>query len=102
MSSRIQLTPLLAALVVIVNVIQAGAAATPASDRGPIGQDGRPLNLDFEDGTLGDWTASGTLLTSSRPRRHRLETARRHAEAIIEANIGSADTNWLATTRKAR
>src|SRR3954471_13643659 len=25
----------------------------------PVGADGRPLNLDFEDGTLKDWTATG-------------------------------------------
>src|SRR5438445_13089997 len=25
----------------------------------PTGKDGRPLNLDFEDGTLKDWTAAG-------------------------------------------
>src|SRR5438093_13373046 len=25
----------------------------------PLGHDGKPLNLDFEDGTLKDWTASG-------------------------------------------
>src|SRR5687768_10962667 len=25
----------------------------------PVGRDGRPLNLDFETGTLADWTASG-------------------------------------------
>jgi len=25
----------------------------------PVGKDGRPLNLDFEDGTLKDWTAAG-------------------------------------------
>ena len=25
----------------------------------PLGADGKPLNLDFEDGTLRDWTAEG-------------------------------------------
>src|SRR5438552_458933 len=25
----------------------------------PVGSDGKPLNLDFEDGTLKDWTATG-------------------------------------------
>jgi putative membrane-bound dehydrogenase-like protein len=37
------------------------AADGDGADKGirPIGRDGRPLNLDFETGTLADWTASG-------------------------------------------
>src|SRR5262249_54333678 len=36
-------------------------AAAPPSDAGvlPVGADGRPLNLDFETGTLKDWKAEG-------------------------------------------
>jgi putative membrane-bound dehydrogenase-like protein len=36
-------------------------AADPESDEGirPVGADGQPLNLDFETGTLKDWTAQG-------------------------------------------
>src|SRR5439155_25253181 len=34
-------------------------AAEPAAIK-PVGLDGKPLNLDFEDGTLRDWTATGT------------------------------------------
>src|SRR5204862_7134613 len=36
-------------------------ALTTAASEGslPIGKDGRPLNLDFEDGTLRDWVAIG-------------------------------------------
>ena len=33
-------------------------SATPAGNL-PVGKDGHPLNLDFENGTLKDWTASG-------------------------------------------
>ena len=35
--------------------------ASPQEDGlAPLGADGKPLNLDFEDGTLKDWTATGT------------------------------------------
>lgn len=34
------------------------AAEAPSGIK-PVGQDGKPLNLDFEDGTLRDWTAVG-------------------------------------------
>src|SRR5947208_4433119 len=34
-------------------------AAGPAEGILPTGADGKPLNLDFEDGTLKDWTATG-------------------------------------------
>src|SRR5262245_31147867 len=33
--------------------------AAPAEGILPAGKDGRPLNLDFETGTLQDWTATG-------------------------------------------
>ncbi len=43
-----------------------GSAPAPASSTAempkgtlPLGKDGKPLNLDFEDGTLRDWTAEG-------------------------------------------
>lgn len=34
-------------------------AAEPPVGIQPVGKDGKPLNLDFEDGTLRDWTATG-------------------------------------------
>src|SRR5271170_4107839 len=37
-------------------------AQSPADDRGgelPLGADGKPLNVDFETGTLADWEATG-------------------------------------------
>src|SRR3954468_17164149 len=39
----------------------APAQPAPPNDAGvlPVGADGKPLNLDFEDGTLKDWTATG-------------------------------------------
>src|SRR5436853_821795 len=43
----------------IVALLLLGAA--PQDDGiAPLGADGKPLNLDFETGTLKDWTATGT------------------------------------------
>jgi putative membrane-bound dehydrogenase-like protein len=45
--------------------VAAASAPTPAASGNqpqgilPVGREGKPLNLDFEDGTLKDWTASG-------------------------------------------
>ncbi len=44
------------------------AAVTPAwcqttAGACPVGRDGKPLNLDFEDGSLRDWTATGEAFT---------------------------------------
>src|SRR5438309_1750819 len=38
---------------------QPKAARTPPEGVLPVGADGKPLNLDFETGTLKDWTAEG-------------------------------------------
>jgi putative membrane-bound dehydrogenase-like protein len=44
----------IAALFTAVNLFAAGSEPIK-----PVGKDGKPLNLDFEDGTLKDWTAVG-------------------------------------------
>src|SRR5438552_9618176 len=53
----------LAWVVLLVGVAVQGAdpkpASTPAEGVLPVGADGKPLNLDFETGTLKDWTATG-------------------------------------------
>jgi hypothetical protein len=38
-------------------------AAPPAKDFPVLGDDGKPLNFDFETGTLANWTAGGTAFT---------------------------------------
>src|SRR5437016_3266526 len=38
-------------------------AADPKEGVLPVGADGKPLNLDFETGTLKDWTAEGDAFT---------------------------------------
>src|SRR5437762_1399172 len=50
------MTQLLLALALVVS---ADPAKTPPEGVLPVGADGRPLNLDFETGTLKDWTAQG-------------------------------------------
>src|SRR4051812_40532534 len=48
-------------LVLCVNLVASGADAPPTMPQGtlPTTADGKPLNLDFETGTLKDWTATG-------------------------------------------
>ncbi len=50
-----------AALFLALAIAIAASAQTPPPDGGvlPVGADGKPLNLDFETGTLKDWTAEG-------------------------------------------
>ncbi len=42
----------------VVGITISLSAADPIGIK-PVGKDGKPLNLDFEDGTLKDWTATG-------------------------------------------
>jgi putative membrane-bound dehydrogenase-like protein len=42
-----------------LSVLSVSLLAAPAGTL-PVGRDGKPLNLDFETGTLKDWTATGT------------------------------------------
>src|SRR6201995_5380360 len=53
-----------AALLLLVLPLALARAAEPAPTPPegvlPVGADGKPLNLDFETGTLKDWTATGT------------------------------------------
>lgn len=53
---------ILCVIVVLMSVTVSGRGADPAPDAGvlPVGATGKPLNLDFETGTLKDWTATGT------------------------------------------
>jgi putative membrane-bound dehydrogenase-like protein len=45
-------------LLLLVCAMCVSASANPAAIK-PVGSDGKPLNLDFETGTLKDWTAEG-------------------------------------------
>ena len=48
-------------VVLFVGTSHAQKPNIPVGPRGtlPAGEDGKPLNLDFETGTLKDWTATG-------------------------------------------
>src|SRR5256884_9432064 len=50
--------PINLAATILAALCLASSAAEPAGIK-PLGADGKPLNLDFEDGTLKDWTATG-------------------------------------------
>jgi putative membrane-bound dehydrogenase-like protein len=52
----------LAAVAALLLLARLSPAAVPQADAGvvPAGRDGKPLNLDFETGTLKDWKATGT------------------------------------------
>src|SRR6266545_472103 len=52
---------LLACSLILALAILLHAADKDKNDEGirPLGKDGKPLNLDFETGTLKDWTAEG-------------------------------------------
>ena len=61
--------------------------------RVPTDAQGRPLNLDFETGTLADWTAEGDAFAGPADRgRHGQPPPRRHAAAGTRAGSGSAPT----------
>src|SRR5467141_1798941 len=45
-------------IAVLILGVRSVFCATPPGVR-PVGKDGQPLNLDFEDGTLKDWKAEG-------------------------------------------
>src|SRR5271154_6230535 len=49
----------LLAVLFVIPVFAAEPTKTPAEGVLPVGADGKPLNLDFETGTLKDWTAEG-------------------------------------------
>ena len=79
-------------------------STNPLGDPGviPVGADGKPLNLDFETGTLDDWTAEGKAfegqpIKGDISRTVRPAIARR---ASTPASSGSAATRSSATSRQ--
>jgi putative membrane-bound dehydrogenase-like protein len=46
-------------ILLVIGALTVAADAGPADGVLPVGADGKPLNLDFETGTLKDWTAEG-------------------------------------------
>ena len=69
----------------------------------PVGADGKPLNLDFETGTLKDWTADGDAFNGQpikgdtvKPRRGDMQS--RPPGAVLDRRLREA----RATSRPAR
>jgi putative membrane-bound dehydrogenase-like protein len=58
MTTSFRHLPLFWTAVLILGGVGSAFCASPPGFR-PVGKDGRPLNLDFEDGTLRDWKAEG-------------------------------------------
>src|SRR5262249_49900060 len=65
--------------------------AAPATSVLPVGKDGRPLNLDFETGTLKDWVAEGTAF-EKQPIRGDTVTPRRS-----DMHSGHQGNFWIGT-----
>ena len=71
----------------------------------PADREGRPLNLDFEDGTLRDWTATGERFPGQPDQEGRSIKTGNLAEAAspgIKASFGSVVTRSSRTNRAAR
>jgi putative membrane-bound dehydrogenase-like protein len=65
------------------------AASVIAAEIGtlPLGKDGKPLNLDFEDGTLRDWTATGDAF-KGQPVRGPISQTRKFGEGKVANHQG--------------
>src|SRR5947209_17564847 len=54
-----QKVPVMVLSYLLLGALALAADPAPADGVLPVGPDGKPLNLDFETGTLKDWTAEG-------------------------------------------
>ncbi len=61
----------------------------------PLGADGKPLNLDFEDGTLKDWTATGTAFDGQPIKGDTVRARRNDMKSEHKGNY------WIGTYEKA-
>src|SRR5687767_14007473 len=70
------------------------AATTGPADQGvlPVGEDGKPLNLDFETGDLRDWTqTSGNAFTGQPVKGDAIRARRKDQQSRHQANF------WIGT-----
>jgi hypothetical protein len=102
---------LLLLLIVAPLMAQDGSAGNPLNEpQGeagviPVGADGQPLNLNFETGTLKDWTATGRAFEGQPIKGETSNRAARSAKAkraSTPGSGGSAAMRSCATSRGAR
>src|SRR5437762_8691115 len=85
--------PVLAILALGLTVLAAEPVVRPTPPEGvlPVGADGKPLNLDFETGTLKDWTAAGEAF-AGQPVKGDTVSARRS-----DMKSSHQDRYWIGT-----
>src|SRR4051794_36010143 len=74
------------ALFTAINLFAAGTGTIK-----PLGRNGKPLNLDFEDGTLKDWTAVGRAFEKQPVRGDNVSTRR------ADMKSGHQGDYWIGT-----
>jgi hypothetical protein len=74
------------------------ADPTPSEGVLPTGKDGKPLNLDFETGTLQDWTAAGDAF-QDQPILGDTVAARRGDNKSKSPTPGAASSSAVGRTR---
>jgi len=86
----------LAAILVGLAALCVGAAqlpATPPEGILPVGPDGKPLNLDFETGTLKDWKAEGEAFAKQPVKGDTVAPRRSDMKSQHQGQY------WIGTTR---
>ncbi|MDR3634225.1 MAG: DUF1080 domain-containing protein [Isosphaeraceae bacterium] len=81
--------------IILALALVAPLTATAQDGTLPLGEDGRPLNLDFETGTLQDWTAEGSAF-AGQPVQGDTVAARRS-----DMKSGHAGKYWVGTYERA-
>src|SRR5829696_7258984 len=67
----------------------------------PVGDDGKPLNLDFETGDLRDWTSTGAAFVGQPIRATRSTSAEATCTRVTRASSGSARMRFARMRRAA-
>ena len=68
----------------------------------PKGKDGQALNLDFEKGTLADWTAKLTPAALAQLQSHPNEWYARHARRVLQERLAKLHSQWATVSPDAK
>ena len=79
-----------------------GATALSSEGSLPLGRDGKPLNLDFEDGTLKDWTTTGEAFEKQPIRGDTVFPRRSDMRSEHQGNYWIGGFEIAGTNRRAR